>query len=119
VSAEAEAASAIERSAARLGGYRFALRVAERGRVLSVGDGVVWIDGLPSAAMEELVRTEDGSTALVFHLARDRIGAILLAEAPGLRAGAAAMLTGERLALGVGDALLGRMVDPLGASLDG
>jgi len=115
----AEASSAIERSAARVRGYRFALRVAERGRVLSVGDGVVWIDGLPSAAMDELVRTEDGSTALVFHLGRNRIGAILLEEAPGLRAGAAAMLTGERLALGVGDELLGRVLDPLGMPLDG
>ncbi len=119
MSAEAATASALERNAAQVRGYRFALRVAERGRVLSVGDGVVWIDGLPSAAMDELLRTEDGSTALVFHLARERIGAILLEEAPGLRAGAAAMLTGERLALGVGDELLGRMVDPLGAPLDG
>ncbi len=117
--AEAVPASAIERSAARLRGYRFALRVAERGRVLSVGDGVVWIDGLPSAAMDELLRTEDGSTALVFHLGRARVGAILLEQAAGLRAGAAAMLTGERLALGVGDELLGRMVDPLGLPLDG
>jgi len=114
-----EASAALERNAARLRGYRFALRVAERGRVLSVGDGVVWIDGLPSAAMEELVRTEDGSMGLVFHLERDRIAAILLSQESGLRAGAAATLTGERLALGVGDALLGRMVDPLGAPLDG
>jgi len=115
----AEAATEIGRSAERLRGYRFALRVAERGRVLSVGDGVVWIEGLPSAAMDELVRTEDGSTALVFHLGRERIGAILLEEAPGLRAGAAAMLTGERLSLGVGDELLGRVLDPLGMPLDG
>jgi F-type H+-transporting ATPase subunit alpha len=119
VPAEAAPASAIELSAARVRGYRFALRVAERGRVLSVGDGVVWIDGLPSAAMDELLRTEDGSTALVFHLGRARIGAILLEQAPGLRAGAAAMLTGERLALGVGDELLGRAIDPLGMPLDG
>ena len=90
----AEAPSAIERSAERLRGYRFALRVAERGRVLSVGDGVAWIEGLPSAAMDELLRTEDGSTAQVFHLGRERIGAILLEQTTGLRAGAAAMLTG-------------------------
>ena len=50
---------------------------------------MLWIEGLPSAAIEELLRTEDGSTALVFHLARERIGAILLEETPGLRAGAA------------------------------
>jgi len=114
-----EALSVLERSATRVRSYRFALRVAERGRVLSVGDGIVWVEGLPSAAMEELLRTEDGSLALVFHLDRERIGAILLEQASGLRAGAAATLTGERLALGVGDALLGRMVDPLGAPLDG
>jgi len=119
VPAETAAASAIERSAARVRGYRFALRVAERGRVLSVGDGVVWIDGLPSAAMDELVRTDDGSTALVFHLGRARIGAILLEQSPGLRAGAAATLTGERLALAVGDELRGRVLDPLGMPLDG
>ncbi|HXZ50570.1 MAG TPA: F0F1 ATP synthase subunit alpha, partial [Burkholderiales bacterium] len=69
--------------------------------------------------MEELLRTEDGSTALVFHLAPERIGAILLEEARGLRADAPAALTGERLAIGVGDGLLGRVVDPLGRPLDG
>jgi F-type H+-transporting ATPase subunit alpha len=109
----------LARRAERLRNYRLALRMGERGRVLSVGDGVAWIEGLPSAAMEELLRTEDGSTALVFHLAPGRIGAIVLDEAPGLRADAPAALTGQRLALGVGDALLGRVVDPLGRPLDG
>jgi len=109
----------LARRAERLRDYRLALRMGERGRVLSVGDGVAWIEGLPSAGMEELLRTEDGSTALVFHLAPERIGAILLEEAPGLRADAPAALTGERLAIGVGDGLLGRVVDPLGRPLDG
>jgi F-type H+-transporting ATPase subunit alpha len=109
----------LERRAARLRDYRLALRMGERGRVLSVGDGVAWIEGLPSAAMEELLRTEDGSTALVFHLAPERIGAILLEESPHLRADAPAALTGERLAIGTGDALLGRVLDPLGRPLDG
>ncbi len=115
----AEARPLLARRAARVEGYRLALRVGERGRVLSVGDGIVWIEGLPSAGMEELLRTDDGSTALVFHLAPERIGAILLDESPGLRAGAEASLTGERLTLGVGDGLLGRVVDPLGRPLDG
>jgi F-type H+-transporting ATPase subunit alpha len=109
----------LARRAERLRDYRLALRMGERGRVLSVGDGVAWIEGLPSAGMEELLRTEDGSAALVFHLAPERIGAILLEEAPGLRADAPAALTGERLAIGVGDGLLGRVVDPLGRPLDG
>ena len=109
----------LARRAERLRDYRLALRMGERGRMLSVGDGVAWIEGLPSAGMEELLRTEDGSTALVFHLAPERIGAILLEEARGLRADAPAALTGERLAIGVGDGLLGRVVDPLGRPLDG
>jgi len=117
--AEAAERPLLARRAARLGEYRLALRMGERGRVLSVGDGVAWIEGLPSAAMEELLRTDDGSTALVFHLAAGRIGAILLEEAPGLRADTPASLTGERLAIVVGDALLGRVIDPLGRPLDG
>jgi F-type H+-transporting ATPase subunit alpha len=109
----------LARRAARLRDYRLALQVGERGRVQSVGDGIVWIEGLPSAGMEELLRTDDGSTALVFHLGAERIGAILLEEAPGLRADTPASLTGQRLTIGVGEALLGRVVDPLGRPLDG
>jgi F-type H+/Na+-transporting ATPase subunit alpha len=116
---EAAGRPLLERRAARLRDYRLALRMDERGRVLSAGDGVLWIEGLPSAGMEELLRTDDGSTALVFQLAAQRIGAILLDEAPGLRAGAPAALTGRQLAIGVGDAYLGRVVDPLGRPLDG
>lgn len=112
------AALPLERQQARLEGYRFSLRLAERGRVSAVGDGVAWLEGLPSAAMDELVRTEDGSTAMVFHLAPERIGAIVLEGSAALRAGAAAFLTGQRLTVAAGDALLGRVVDPLGAPLD-
>ena len=121
MAAEARAADRplLARRQARLHGYRLQLRVGERGRVQSVGDGILWVGGLPSAGMEELLRTDDGSTALVVHLGPERIGAILLEAAPALRADAPASLTGERLAIGVGDALLGRVIDPLGRPLDG
>lgn len=99
--------------------YRFGLRVSEYGRVLSVGDGIAWISGLPSAAMDELLWFEDGSRGLVFHLGRQRIGAILLEQSPRLTSGAAAYPGGRRLSLGVGDSLLGRVIDPLGNPLDG
>ena len=56
-------------------GYRPALRVIERGRVSSVGDGIVWIEGLPSARMDGIVHIDDGSQALVVHLTARRIGA--------------------------------------------
>ena len=99
--------------------YRFGLRLAEQGRVRSVGDGIVWIEGLPSAAIEEIVRLEDGSRALVFHLGKERLGGILLTQTARLTAGTLAHLSGQRLSLPVGNALIGRVIDPLGDPLDG
>jgi F-type H+-transporting ATPase subunit alpha len=93
--------------------------VSEIGRVAAIGDGIVWVEGLPSAAMEEILRFGDGSEALVFHLGSRRIGAILLNQKEGLAAGVSAHLTGRRLDIGVGDEFLGRVVDPLGRPLDG
>ncbi|MBI5438121.1 MAG: F0F1 ATP synthase subunit alpha [Nitrosomonadales bacterium] len=98
--------------------YRYGLRLSEQGTVASVGDGIAWISGLPSARMDEIVQMEDGSSALVFHLARNQIGAILLRQTERLTAGTPAFLTGRRLGIGVGDGLLGRVIDPLGAPLD-
>ena len=109
----------LERLAARLAHYEFGLRISEYGRVLSLGDGIAWISGLPSAAMDELLLFEDGSRGLVFHLDAHRLGAILLDQAPGLSSGSPVYLSRERLSLGVGDALLGRVINPLGSPLDG
>jgi F-type H+/Na+-transporting ATPase subunit alpha len=99
-------------------GYQPRLRVTERGRVGAVGDGVVWIEGLPSARMDGMVRLSDGSEALIFHLAADRIGAILLRTTPALMPGCEAQLLSDTLTVPTGDALLGRVVDPLGRLLD-
>ncbi|MCP5348049.1 MAG: F0F1 ATP synthase subunit alpha [Gammaproteobacteria bacterium] len=99
--------------------YRPGLRVAERGSVISVGDGIAWISGLPSAAMDDILELEDGSRGLVFDLNENRIGAILLHETGSLTAGTTAHLSGRLLSTPVGDTLLGRIVDPLGAPLDG
>ncbi|MBI1395979.1 MAG: F0F1 ATP synthase subunit alpha [Betaproteobacteria bacterium] len=111
--------SLLARERERLASYRFGLRVSERGVVSSIGDGVVWIDGLPSAQMDEVVAFANGSEAVVFHLARDRLGAIILRDAPGLMAGVEATLPGHGLGIGVSDDLIGRVIDPLGAALDG
>jgi len=99
--------------------YRPALRVIERGRISSVGDGIVWIEGLPSARMDAILRIDDGSEALVFHLTPERIGAILLTSTPALMAGCEAYLSDAQLTMPTGDALLGRVVDPLAHVLDG
>lgn len=74
--------------------YRLAARVGEQGRVVSVGDGIVWIDGLPSAAIDEVLRLEDGSRAMVFHLTELLVGAILLEQTEQLTAGTLARHSG-------------------------
>jgi len=111
--------SPLAAQAAWLTGYRYSLRLSEQGTVVSVGDGIAWINGLPSASMDEIVQMEDGSSALVFHLARNQMGAILLRQTERLTAGTSVFLTGRRLSIAVGDSLLGRVIDPLGAPLDG
>jgi F-type H+-transporting ATPase subunit alpha len=99
--------------------YRFGLRMTEQGTILSIGDGIAWVRGLPSAAMDEILDFEDGSKGLVFRLTRDRIGTILLRQESTLSAGATAHLSGRRLDIPVGEALRGRVIDPLGSPLDG
>jgi F-type H+-transporting ATPase subunit alpha len=109
----------LARQARWVGGYRPGLRIGERGSVVSVGDGIVWVSGLPSAAIDDVLLLADGSRALVFDLNPERVGGVLLSETPGLTAGSPAALAPERLRVPVGDALRGRVVDPLGRPLDG
>ena len=111
--------SPLARQASWLQDYRLGLRVSEQGRVVSVGDGIAWVQGLPSAAMEEILVFGDGSRGVVFHLTEDLLGAILLYQTETLTAGTDVHLTAQQLSIPVGDALLGRVVDPLGNPLDG
>lgn len=112
-------AGLLERLSRRVDDYRFALRLGEKGRVASVGDGIAWIHGLPSAAVDEILHFEDGSRGLVFELQKRRLGVILLDPAANFASGSLVSHTGERLEIGVGDGLLGRVIDPLGKPLDG
>lgn len=109
----------LDRQAEWLEHYRPGLRVTEQGSVISVGDGITWISGLPSAAIDDILVFADGSQALVFDLAEGRIGAVLLRDTADLTAGTAVQRTGHTLSIPVGDTLLGRVIDPLGTPLDG
>ncbi len=116
---QSAAESLLDRRAAWLQSYRFGLRVDEQGTVVSVGDGIAWIDGLPSAGMDDVLNFEDGSRGLVVVLAKNLIGAILLQATDALTAGTSVYVTVRRLTIPTGDALLGRIIDPLGNPLDG
>ncbi len=113
------AKSLLGRQAEWLTSYQPGLRIHEQGRVVSVGDGIAWISGLPSAAMDDILVFEDGSRAMVFDLTQKLIGAVLLKETDALTAGTSVQRTGRPLSVPAGDALLGRVVDPLGEPLDG
>jgi len=113
------ATSLLERQAQWLDRYRPGLHINEQGRLVSVGDGIVWISGLPSAAMDDILALADGSQAMVFDLTEELIGAVLLHDTEVLTAGTTVQRTGRALSVPVGDALLGRIIDPLGTPLDG
>jgi F-type H+/Na+-transporting ATPase subunit alpha len=107
--------------AAELQNYRFRLRLQEQGEVLSVGDGIAWVAGLPSAALAQLVTFDDGrnSRGMLFNLSEQQIGAIVLDQSDRIASGMRVMLAESSLAIPVGDELLGRIVDPLCRQLDG
>jgi len=109
----------LERQAEWLDRYQPKLRINEQGHVISVGDGITWIAGLPSAAIDDILAFADGSRAMVFDLTERLIGAVLLHETEALTAGTTVQRTGQTLSVPVGDDLLGRVIDPLGTPLDG
>lgn len=96
--------------------------IEQVGIVTRIGDGIAWIYGLRSCGYSEMIdiETTDGTTVTAFalNLGDDEIGAVLLGEESGVRAGATARLTGKILEVPVGPELVGRVVNPLGEPLD-
>jgi len=94
------------------------LQIEEYGEVLSVGHGVARASGLPGVRSEEIVRFPNNLLGMAFNLDPEEVGIILLDEGPGLAAGALVQRTYRVLDVPVGEALLGRVVDPVGRPLD-
>ncbi len=111
-------AELINRQADWLKDYRPSIRIKEQGKVISIGDGITWISGLPMAAIDDILAFEDGSRAMVFDLTENQVGAVLLHQTNQLTAGTTVCLTGKLLSVPVGDSLLGRVIDPQGIPLD-
>jgi len=99
----------------------FTSRPLERevGTVETVGAGVVTVAGLQGTRLDEVLVLPGGARAMAVVLDTDRIGAMLLDRADAVTAGGEVSGTGEVLRVPVGEALLGRIVDPLGRPLDG
>ena len=91
----------------------------EVGYVTDAADGIAHVDGLPGVMANELIRFADGTLGLAQNLDEDQIGVVILGEFAGVEEGMEVTRTGEVLSVPVGDAFLGRVVDPLGAPIDG
>jgi F-type H+-transporting ATPase subunit alpha len=91
----------------------------EVGRVAVAGDGIARVEGLPSAMANELLEFDDGTLGLALNLDVTEIGVVVLGEFSAIEEGQTVRRTGEVLSVPVGDAFLGRVIDPLGQPLDG
>ncbi len=89
------------------------------GYVTSIADGVARVKGLPSAMASELLEFPGGLMGVALNIDEDDLGVVLMGEASHIEEGAAVRQTGTVLSVPVGDALLGRVVDPLGNPVDG
>ncbi|WP_424245506.1 F-type H+-transporting ATPase subunit alpha [Elusimicrobium posterum] len=93
--------------------------VNETGTVLQVGDGIARIYGLKNAVSNELLEFPGGVKGLALNLEYDNIGCVLMGDDSLIKEGDPVKRTGEVINVPVGEALLGRVVDPLGNPLDG
>jgi len=89
------------------------------GYVTTIGDGVARVSGLPGTMASELLEFPGGLLGVALNLDEDSIGAVILGEASHVQEGDPVKQTGRLLSVPVGDALLGRVIDPLGNPLDG
>src|SRR5947208_13460341 len=112
----AEITSVLKREIA---GFEQQLKVSEVGTVIEVGDGIARIYGLHGAMAGELLEFENGAMGQVFNLEEDSIGAVIFGDYLGIKEGESVKTTGRLLTVPVGDAVIGRVLNPLGQPLDG
>jgi F-type H+-transporting ATPase subunit alpha len=98
---------------------RASLRLREIGIIKSISTGIARVTGLPSAGFEELLVFPGGVYGIVFNLDRDEIGVVLLGDYAHLRTGDEVERSERVMDVGVGEALIGRVIDPLARALDG
>src|SRR5580658_8315544 len=94
------------------------LSTREFGRITSVSMGIATVSGLPGAGFEELIQFPGELSGIAFNMDEDEIGVVLLGDYAHLQAGDEVTRTGRVMDVGVGETLLGRVIDPLGRPLD-
>ncbi len=99
--------------------YDQEVKVANVGTVLQVGDGIARIYGLQQVMSGELLEFEDGTVGIAQNLEEDNVGAVLMGEGRNIQEGSTVTATAKIAQVGVGEALIGRVVDALGRAIDG
>ena len=99
--------------------YESQLDVREVGTVLEVGDGIARVYGLSGVKAGEMVEFPSGVNGLAFNLEENSVGVIILGDYLQIREGDEVKALGSLLSVPVGDAVIGRVLDPLGNPLDG
>ncbi len=99
--------------------YDKKVEVSETGTVLSVGDGIARIHGVEKAMTGELLEFPGGIMGMVLNLEEDNVGVAIMGETEHIKEGDTVKRTGRIADLPVGDAVLGRVMDPVGNPLDG
>ena len=102
-----------------IAGFEQQINVADVGTVVEVGDGIARIYGLGNAMAGELLEFQNGAMGQVFNLEEDSIGSVIFGNYLGIKEGDTVKTTGRLLEVPVGDAVVGRVVNPLGIPLDG
>ena len=99
--------------------YDKSVSVSNVGTVLQVGDGIARVYGLQQVMAGELVEFEDVTEGIALNLEDDNVGVVLMGEGLGIQEGSTVRATGKIASVPVGDAMLGRVVNPLGVAIDG
>ena len=100
-------------------GFGSSVEATDVGSVISAGDGVARIHGLSGAMLSELLEFSNGSMGIALNLEEESVSAVVLGEYNDIKEGDEVRSTGRIIEVPVGDALIGRVVDPLGNPIDG
>ena len=103
----------------RIASYKKQVRHEHVGTVVEVGDGIAKIDGLSHIGSSEMIDFGNGITGSALNLEADQVGAVILGDFTKVKAGDTVKATGNILSVPVGEALIGRVVSPLGEAKDG